>query len=223
MARNISGLPRSGVKVVIAQIFEGTAVEGAGTALSLHFHRPRAIASILRAIIRCQHFKFGDGFEIGINVQRGVAAVIHVVAAVELPIVVFVAAAVHAIGHVAVHAHFALVRATLVHNTGRQSDELREIAAVQFEVVDLLASNYAGQIRGLRLYLRHALAGNRNFFAHGADRELHVNARLFRDVQFHILRGVFLKALCAYAEIIRTAGQTSDGVRAIAVGCGGAR
>src|SRR5262249_14981749 len=77
-----------GVKGVVPNEFVNVAVKRIGTRLGFDLNRSRAIASILGAVVRGQDFEFGNGIDAGVNVQRGVTAVVHVVAAVELPVVV---------------------------------------------------------------------------------------------------------------------------------------
>ena len=69
----------------------------------------------------------------GIDVQRGVAAVVHVVAAIEFPVVVLGAAAVDAVGDVAVDADLAFILAGLIVDAGHQSYELSEVAAIELQ------------------------------------------------------------------------------------------
>ena len=110
--------PRARIKKVIAEIFEGAAVEGGPAGLCLHFDGTGAVAAVLSAVVRGENFEFGNGFRVGVDVEGGVAAVIHVVAAVELPVVVLRAAAIHAVGDVAVHADFGVVLTGLAHHAG---------------------------------------------------------------------------------------------------------
>ena len=192
-------------------------MKSAAARLGLHFHRARPIAPILRAVVRRQHLKFRDGFRVRINVQRRIAAVIHVVAAVQLPVVVLGAPSVHAVGHVAVDTHLALVRAGLVDDTGREVDELREIASVQHQLIDLLAGDRGAHGRGLRFNLRHALARHNHFFPDRADSQLNVHANLLCHIQHNILRRIFLESLCRHHDVVRSAWQTGDNVCAIRV------
>ena len=131
--------PGTRVEDVVAQIFERAAVEALASRLGFDFDRARTVTAILRTVVRRQDLEFGDRFDVRINVQRCVAAVIHVVAAVELPVVVFGAAAVNAVLHVAVDADRAFILVRLAHNAGCQRHELREVASVQLELGDLLA------------------------------------------------------------------------------------
>jgi len=101
------------LKEIVAEILEGAAVELAGAGLGLDFDGAGAVAAVLRAVVGGEDFEFGDSFEVGIDVEGGVTAVIHVVAAVELPVVVLGAAAVHAVGDVAGHADQTFIGAGL--------------------------------------------------------------------------------------------------------------
>ena len=56
------------------------------------------VFAVLRAVVRSQHANFGNGIQTGIGDHRGVAAVVLIAAAVDFPVVVFGAAAVHAVG-----------------------------------------------------------------------------------------------------------------------------
>jgi len=42
----------------------------------------------MRTVVRGKNLKFSDSFGIGINVEGGIAAVIHIVSAIEFPVVV---------------------------------------------------------------------------------------------------------------------------------------
>src|SRR5207302_9752413 len=101
-----------------------------------------------------------------IDVEGGIAAVIHVVATIELPVVVLGAAAVHAVSDVAIDADLAFIRAGLVDDSRSQSDELGEIAAVQHELIDLLAGHGRAEGGRLRFHLGYTLAGYYDFFVH---------------------------------------------------------
>ena len=105
-------------------------MERAGSGLRFDFNGAGTVAAILRSVIRGQNFELSDGFGVRIDVQRGVAAVIHVVAAVELPVVVLVAPTVHAVGNVSVYADLAVIVASLIDYAGAESDKLREVATV---------------------------------------------------------------------------------------------
>ena len=63
-------------------------------------------------------------------------------------------------------ADLAFILAGLVNDTSGQRDELGEIAAVQFELLNLFASDSRTNFRGLRVYLRHIFASNGNFLGY---------------------------------------------------------
>src|SRR5882762_4384269 len=90
--------------------------------LRFDFYRAGPIAAVLRSVIRCEHLKFSNRVDAWIHVQRGVATVVHVVAAVQFPIVVFDAAAVHAVADVAVDAYGSLILSGLVTHSWGQRD-----------------------------------------------------------------------------------------------------
>ena len=75
--------------------------------------------------------RFGDGVHVGVNVECGVAAVVHDAGAVQLPVVVLGAAAVHAVLHAAGDSGLTFVLPGLVDDAGRKRDQLGEVAAVQ--------------------------------------------------------------------------------------------
>ena len=81
----------------------------AGSGLGFHFDGARTVAAVLSAVVRGKHFEFGDGIEAGIDVQGGVGAVVHVVPAVEFPVVVLDAAAIHAVADVAVNTNVTFI------------------------------------------------------------------------------------------------------------------
>ena len=119
-----------GVKEVVAGVFEGTAMETRGSALGLDFNGAGAVSSVLSSIIGGQHPKFGDGLGIGINVECAIAPVIHVVAAVDLPVVIFGAPAVHAVGHAAIDPDPAFILACLADDAGSKINELSEVPVI---------------------------------------------------------------------------------------------
>src|SRR6266566_1447353 len=181
-------------------------MERAGARLGFDFHGAGAISAILCAIVGSEDFEFGDGLRIRIHVQGSVASIIHVVAAIKLPVVVLGAAPIHAIGHVAVDADLGVVLTRLADHAGRQINELREIASVEHEVIDLLAGDGAGEI------------GRSGFdLGNGPDSELHVNAGLFGNVEYDLLYGEFLKTLGSHDQIIGIARQTGNNVCTVGV------
>src|ERR1700687_2639674 len=87
--------PRFCVEHFIATVVESASVEGTAPRFGLHFDGARAVATVLSPIGGGKDLEFGDGFRVWIDVESGVRTVIHVVAAVELPVVVLGAATVH--------------------------------------------------------------------------------------------------------------------------------
>ena len=168
--------PVLGIEEFVAEIFERAAVEGSAAGFGFDFDSAGAVATVLCAVIGRENFEFGNGFGVRINVQRGIAAVIHVVAAIEFPVVVFGAAAVHAIADVTVDADSAFILTSLADHTRGDIDKLSEIATVHDEVVDLFAGDSAAQIRGCGFHLGHSFAGHFNGLGDSADGELDVNA-----------------------------------------------
>jgi hypothetical protein len=162
-------VPGVGIEEIVAEIFKSAAVELAGAGLGFDFDGARAVAAVLRAIVGGEDFKFGDGLEVGVYVEGLVAAVVHVVAAVKLPVVVLVAAAVDAEGDVAGYADSALVLTSLVGDTGSQGYELAEVAAIELELVDLFAGDGGTNFSGLRVYLGDIFAVDDDFLSNYAD------------------------------------------------------
>ena len=91
-----------GVEGVVAHKFVSIAVKLPWCPTWFRLHCTGAVAAILSAVIRGQDLEFRDGIDAGIDVQRCVAAVVHVVAAVQFPVVVLGASAVNAVSNVAV-------------------------------------------------------------------------------------------------------------------------
>ena len=106
----------------------------------------------------------------------------------------------------------------LVHDAGRQVHELREVASVQLELLDLLARNGCTQRGRRRFHLRDALARDHNFFRHRADRQWHVNANLRPDVEHDTVRRVFLEAGGCDRDVVASTRQTRNHVRAVRIG-----
>ncbi len=142
------------VEQVVAHELIGVAVECAGAALGFDFDGTGSIAAILRAVVRGQHFELCDGIDAGVNVQRAVAAVIHVVAAIEFPVVVLDAAAVHGETDAAIDTDRSFVLSSLVAHAGDQGYKAGEVATVEFELGDFLSGNGAGKFGRLSLDLR---------------------------------------------------------------------
>src|SRR5215467_8121180 len=113
--------------VVAAEVVD-VAVKALATGLGFDFNGTGSVAAVLSAVIRSENFEFGNGIDAGINVKGGVRTVVHVVAAVEFPVVVFGAAAVEAVRNVAIDADGAFVLAGLVADTGNDGGELSEVA-----------------------------------------------------------------------------------------------
>ena len=136
-----SFFPGLGIKELVAEIFEGAAVEGSASRFGFDFDGAGAVAAVLGAVIRGENFEFRDGFRVGIDVECGIAAIVHVVAAVQLPVVVLGASAVHAVSHVAVHTDFGVVLSRLTDHARGEVDELREVAAIEDKLANLFSGN----------------------------------------------------------------------------------
>src|SRR5260370_9390610 len=95
----------------IAVVFEGAAVERTATGLRFHFYRAGTVAAVLCPVTGGENFEFRDGFWIWVYVQVGIGAVIHVVSAIELPIVVLAASAINTARDVAVNTYHTVIRA----------------------------------------------------------------------------------------------------------------
>ena len=213
-------LPGISVEKIVAEILEGAAVELAGAGFGFDFDGARAVAAVLRAVVGGEDFKFGDSFEVGVDVEGLVAAIVHVVAAVELPVVVLVAAAVDAEGDVASNADGSFIFAGLVGDARGEGDELAEVAAIEFELIDLFAGDGGADFRGLSVYLGDVFAVDDHFLGDGADSEGDVNAGLLRNVENDLLDEEFLKAGGGDGEIVGAAGKAGNGVSAVGVGFG---
>src|SRR5215472_2558063 len=160
--------PGLGIKELVAKVLEGATVKSGASRFGFDFNRAGTVTTVLCAIVRSEDFEFGDGLRIRINVQGSVASVIHVVAAIKLPVVVLGATAVHAVGDVAVDADFGVVWTGLADQAGRRINELGEIASVQHEVIDRLAGDGAGEIRGSGFDLSNGFASHFDCFRDGA-------------------------------------------------------
>src|SRR5437762_1225776 len=112
----IARFPRSGIKHVIAQVFEGTAMKGLSAGLGFDFDGAGTVAAVLRAIVGGENFEFGDSLDVGIDVQCRIGAVVHVVAAIEFPVVVLGAATVNAERNVSINPDSPFVGTSLVHD-----------------------------------------------------------------------------------------------------------
>ncbi len=113
---------------------------------------------------------------LGYTFSVAVAAVVHAVAAIQFPVVVFGAAAVDAEGNVAVDADLGLVLPALIGNSGHQGDELGKVAAVQLKLSDLFAGDCTSKIRRLGFHLGDAGAFDRHFCVDPADLHRNINA-----------------------------------------------
>src|SRR5262249_6740715 len=207
--------------VVTAEIVD-IAVKALAAGLGFDFHSAGSVAAVLCPVVRSEDLEFGDGIDARVNVERGVRTVVHVVAAVEFPVVVFGAAPVEAEGDVAVNADCAFVLAGLVADAGNDGGELGEVAAVQLKFGDLFAGDGAAEVRRCGLDLGNALACDDDFVSDGADGQSDVNALFFGDLEDDFRRSVFLEASCRDAEVIGVARETGDNVGAIGVSNGGA-
>src|SRR5271157_899648 len=87
------------VKCVVADKLVRVAVECTRAGLGLNLDRARTIAAVLRSVIRTEDADFGDRIQTRESHQRGVAAIVHVIAAVDFPVVVFGAAPIDAVHH----------------------------------------------------------------------------------------------------------------------------
>ncbi len=113
-------LPGIGIESLIAAVVEGASVEFVGAGFCFHFDSAGTVFAVLRAVVGSQDFEFRDGFQVWIDIQRIVATVIHVVAAVDFPIVVLGAAAIDAVQRVADDADRAFVLSRLIYDTGER-------------------------------------------------------------------------------------------------------
>ena len=152
------------------------------TRLRLNLDRAGAVAAILRTIVGSENFEFGDGFGVGVNVQGGIGTVVHIVAAVKLPVVVFGAAAVDGVGYVAIDTHPTFVLSRLIHDAGTESRKLCEVAPIQYQFTDLLTGDGGTEFGGSSLDLGDAFACDLDGFRNRSDGKDDVNAGLFGDV-----------------------------------------
>ena len=94
---------------------------------------------------------------------------------------------------------------------------MREIATVEHEVVDLLASDRVGEVGGRGLDLGHRFTGNFDDLGDSTNGELDVDARFLGDIQHDAAGGVFGKALCRNNDVVGSARETGDHVSAVRV------
>ena len=182
------------VEEVVAHKLVGIAVELIRPALGFNLDRAGTVAAVLGAIVRGEYFELSNGVDAGIDVQRAVAAVVHVVAAVEFPVVVLGATAIHAKGDAAVDADLRLIHSGLVAHARDQAHQGREIPAVEFELGKFFPGDCAREFGGLGLDLGHVGAFDDDLCADGANFEGDVDTGFFPHVQHHALGLIFLKA-----------------------------
>ena len=99
---------------------------------------------------------------------------------------------------------------------------MREVAAVEFEFLNLLGGDGAAELGGLRVYLGDIFAGDDYFLGNGADGKADVHACLLRDIEHNAFSLKFLKAGCDDGDAISAWGERRGDVDAVTVGFGGA-
>src|SRR6266404_6192022 len=143
---------------------------GAGNDIDL---RPGRAAG-LGVVDAANNAKFADGIDTGERQQREIGATVHVVSAVDLPIVLFSPVAVDLEAHQVSTNRCGGPRKNLVGVAGirrarHQEHELRVVAAVEREFAELKARNYSGRSRALRINVQctrldgHAFADRTHF------------------------------------------------------------
>ena len=80
---------RGSIKHVVPHKLVNVAVKGAGARFGFGFNCSGGISAVLCAVIGRQHPHFGNGVDTGGDIKGGVAAVVHVIAPIKFPIVVF--------------------------------------------------------------------------------------------------------------------------------------
>ena len=200
-------LPGIGVERIVAAVVKGAAMKRTGAGLGLDLDGAGAVLAVLRAVVGGKNFEFGDGFEIWIDVDAVVGTVVHVVAAIDFPVVVLATAAVDAVHGVAGDADGAFVLSGLADDAGSEGDELREVAAVEFEFLNLLGGDGAAELGGLRVYLGDIFAGDDYFLGNGADGKADIHACFLRDIQHNAFSLKFLKAGCDDGDAISAWGE----------------
>src|SRR2546427_2785901 len=173
---------------------------------------------ILRAIVRSEHLEFGNSFQAGIDVERVVAAVIHVVAAVQFPIVVLHAATVDAEADIAVNSNGPFVLASLVTYARNQRHQLREVPSIQFELSDLLPGDDTGEVGRLSLHLPDGGSFDLHYGVAGANLQGDVGPRFLPYAKDYTRRFVFLEALRRYCHIYRPRRQSRNQIVAGIIG-----
>jgi len=78
---------------------------------------------------------------------------------------------------------------------------LSEVAAIQFELLDLLARNCAANLGRLCVHLGDVFAGDDHFLSNHPNHQRHVHARFLRHFQNEVLRFKFLEALAMTAML----------------------
>src|SRR5260370_10245710 len=182
------------IKSILAQELIDASVEMVGSGFRFHLDGAGTISAVLSPIIGGKDAEFSDGFDAGINVERAIAPVVHVVAAVEFPVVVLRPAAVHAALNVAVHAHGPFILTSITAHARREGDQLGEVAAVQLQLRDFPAGDDRAFFVRLCLHVSESFALDHDFRANRADDQGHVHARFLGDAEHHAFGFEFLKS-----------------------------
>src|SRR5450759_1204283 len=193
-----------GIEIVVADELVEVAVEGAGPGFEFRLDRAGAAASVLRPVVRGQHLELRDRVYAGKNVQAAVAAIVHVVAAVEFPVVVLDTAAIYAVLNAAHDPDLALILPGLIADAGDKSYQLREVAAVQFQLGDFLAGDGASHFRTLSFHLGHGCALDGHLDGGTADLQSHIDASFLGNIQDNAFGQVLLEALCRDRDVVQT-------------------
>src|ERR1035441_925149 len=171
------------VEGVVPDEFEQVSVEILGTRFRNRLNGPRRVSAVLCAEVRGQDLYLGYGIHVRVDVECAVASVVHVVAAVDLPVVVFGAPAVDAHGYVAGDADRPFVLAGLIADSRNQGDQLRKITAVEDDLADLFSGDHTRQFRGLGLYLGNRSTLHGDFAGNLSDFQAGVDTRLLAHAQ----------------------------------------
>src|SRR6202041_1886856 len=155
-----------------------------GARFRLGLHRARWVASVLGSIVGGKHLSLRNGVDVRVDVEGAVAAVVHDARAVDLPVVVLWATAIHAVFDAAGNPGLTLILPGLVDHSWRKGDQLAEVTAVQHELRNLLAGDGEGDFRRLRLHGTHVAAAYINLGGYGSDRKLRVHPLLTRDADY---------------------------------------
>src|ERR1700736_3181140 len=121
----------------VARELPHRAMKGVCARLGFDFDRARSAFSVLSAVVGGQDLNFCNGLDAGIHVQRKIAAVVHHVAAIDFPVVIFGAASIHAVADVARSADHALILTSLIAYARHQRYELGEVAAIELKLEQL--------------------------------------------------------------------------------------